>query len=158
MGNFPYIFDVRFVKHTFMIHLSMLIMAMYIKSNSGLWIYKKYTNSIPRVLTLAPRSLPMEHKVCFLTPCLFRQDGVFNFHGDIVGTAASIRFDRVANLSDTLNQTMRTCHFDFQFCRFIRKFLVHIFSVFVFLNGSYCSQGGIIKTDVFVVRGVWKLR
>ena len=36
------------------------------------------------------------------------QDGVFNFDGDIVGTAPSIRFDRVANLSDTINQTMRT--------------------------------------------------
>ena len=52
--------------------------------------------------------LTVEHEVCFLTPCLFRQDGVFNLDGDIVGTAPSIRFDRVANLSDTLNQTLRT--------------------------------------------------
>ena len=32
--------DARFVKHAFMVHLSMLIMAMHIKSNSGFWIYK----------------------------------------------------------------------------------------------------------------------
>ena len=28
--NFSYTFDARFVKHAFMIHLSMLVMAMYI--------------------------------------------------------------------------------------------------------------------------------
>ena len=33
--NFSYTSDARFVKHPFMIHLSMLTMAMYIKSNSG---------------------------------------------------------------------------------------------------------------------------
>ena len=33
--NFSCTFDARFVKHAFMIHLSMLIIAMYIKSNSG---------------------------------------------------------------------------------------------------------------------------
>ena len=31
-----------FLKHAFMINLSMLIMAMYIKSISGFWIYKKF--------------------------------------------------------------------------------------------------------------------
>ena len=60
-------------------------------------------NSITCILTLASGSLMMKHEVCFLTACLFRQDGVFNFDGDIVGTAPLIRFDCVANLSDTLN-------------------------------------------------------
>ena len=39
--NFSYTIDARFVKHAFMIHPSMLIMAMYIKRNSGVWICKK---------------------------------------------------------------------------------------------------------------------
>ena len=39
--NFSYTIDVRFVKHAFMMHLSMLIMAIiHIKSNSDFWIYK----------------------------------------------------------------------------------------------------------------------
>ena len=38
--NFSYHFDARFVKHAFIIYLSMLIMAMCIKSNSGFWIFK----------------------------------------------------------------------------------------------------------------------
>ena len=38
--NFSYTFDARFVKYAFMIHLSMFIMAMYIKRNSGFWIHK----------------------------------------------------------------------------------------------------------------------
>ena len=33
--NFSYTFGASFVKHAFMIHLSMSIMVMYIKSNSG---------------------------------------------------------------------------------------------------------------------------
>ena len=35
MINVSYAIDARFVKHAFMIHLSMLISAMYIKINSG---------------------------------------------------------------------------------------------------------------------------
>ena len=34
--NFSYTFDARFVKQALLIHLSMLIMAVYIKSNSGI--------------------------------------------------------------------------------------------------------------------------
>ena len=36
--NFSYTLNARIVKHAFMIHLSMFIMAVYIKSNFGFWI------------------------------------------------------------------------------------------------------------------------
>ena len=38
--NFSYTIDARFVKHAFVIHLSVLIMAFYIESNYGFWIHK----------------------------------------------------------------------------------------------------------------------
>ena len=38
--NFSYTIDARFVKHSFMIHLSVVIMAFYIESNYGFWIHK----------------------------------------------------------------------------------------------------------------------
>ena len=59
--NFSYTFDARFVKHPFLIHLSMLIMAMYIKSNSEflnslksffLWFYTKHKFSALKKISL----------------------------------------------------------------------------------------------------------
>ena len=49
--NFSYTFDARCVKHAFMIHKSMLIMAMYIKSNSGFWFYNDWFFVISHINT-----------------------------------------------------------------------------------------------------------